>query len=252
MTAHSWRVRVGGLLMLAGALTLLAAQRDTLPSGREIVQRHVAAIGGESAYRTVNSIRLRGRMEMAAQNISADFEQLQARPNKLLLRADIPGVGHTEQGSDGTNAWMIDPQTGPRLLKDRERDETMADADFDGQLHPPSQVKELTTLGRSTFDGKAAFRVKVVLTSGVEQEELYAADSGLLLGFEAKRATQLGILPTTVTLRDYKKFGVLLHPTTLLQKVLFVEQTLRVTSVEYNVVRGNAFDPPAPIKALIK
>lgn len=246
--------RSWALLAVCGVVApfLLAAQRPALPSGREVVQRHVAAIGGEAALRAVSSMRVRGRFEMTGQNISAEFEQLAARPNKLLMRANIPGIGATEQGFDGTTAWTVDPQTGPRLLKDRERDEAIADANFDGPLHLPADVRELTTLGRANFDGHPAFRVKVVLASGVEQEEYFDEQSGLQLGWEGKRATPLGIVPTTAILRDYTKFGALLHPSTLVQKALFVEQVLRITSVKYNAVPANAFDPPPPVKALLK
>ena len=65
------------LAALMAAAVLLSAQRSALPSGRELVQRHVAAIGGEAAFKMVTSLRLRGRMEMAAQNISADFDPSQ-------------------------------------------------------------------------------------------------------------------------------------------------------------------------------
>jgi len=63
---------------------------------------------------------------------------------------------------------------------------------------------------------------------------------------------QLGVVPTTTALRDYKKFGPLMQPTTNLQKALFVEQVLHVTSCEYDVVDNNAFVLPPQIQALIK
>ena len=239
-------------LCLAIAPAAVLARQEGLPSGREIVQRHVAAIGGEAAYRAVTSMRVRGRFEISGQNISAEFQQLAARPDKLLMSADIPGIGHTEQGYDGKVAWTIDPQTGPRVLKDRERDEAIADADFDGPLHRADHVRSLTTLGRGTFDEHPAFKVKVVLASGVEQDEYFDTDSGLEIGWEAPRATPLGVIPTTAILRDYKPFGGIVQPTTLVQKALFIEQVLHVTSVEYDVVPKTAFDPPAAIQALLR
>jgi hypothetical protein len=226
--------------------------QTALPNGQELVRRHVAAIGGEAAFKAVRSMRVRGRFEMSGQNISADFEQLAARPNKLLMRADIAGVGHTEQGFDGAVAWTIDPQSGPRLLIDRERDETIADAIFDAPLHLPEHVKEITTVGRETFEGRPAYRAKVVLQSGVEQDEFFDVDTGLEIGWTARRATPLGVVPTTAVLRDYKKFGALMQPTTLVQRALFVQQVLRVTSVEYDVVPSSTFDLPPSIKALVK
>jgi len=235
-------------MLLAPAFTL--AQAPALPSAREIVARHIAAIGGEAAFKSVSSMRVRGHFEITGQNISAEFEELAARPDKLLMRADIPGIGHTEQGYDGKIAWTIDPQTGPRLLKDRERDEAIADADFDGPLHSPERVKTLTTVGRETFEGRPAFKVHVVLTSGVEQDEYFDVDSGLEIGWEARRATPLGVVPTTAVLRDYKTFGPILQPTTLVQKALFIQQVLRVTSVEYDGVPPSVFNPPPAIRAM--
>jgi hypothetical protein len=233
-------------------VVLASQQPAPLPSGRELVERHVAAIGGEHAFKSIKSMRLRGRFEISGQNITAEFEELAARPDKLLMRADIAGVGHTEQGYDGKVGWTIDPQTGPRLLKDREKDEAKADADFDGPLHLPEHVSALTTVGRADFDGHPAYKVKVVLSSGVEQDEYFEVQSGLEIGWEARRATQLGIVPMTAILRDYKSFGAIRQPTTLVQKALFFEQTLRVTSVEYDVVPSNAFDLPPQIQALLK
>src|SRR4029079_14303677 len=77
-----------GIVTIVGALFLLSAQRAPLPSAREIVQRPVAAIGGEAARKAVKSLRRRGKFEITGQNITAEFEELTARPDKLLLTAD--------------------------------------------------------------------------------------------------------------------------------------------------------------------
>jgi hypothetical protein len=244
------RASVRLIAALALAPAALLAQAQPLPAARDLVRRHVEAIGGEAAYKALTSMRIRGRFEITGQNISAEFEQLAARPDKLLLRAEIPGIGHTEQGYDGRVAWAVDPQLGPRLLKDRERDETIADADFDGPLHAPARIKSMVTSERVTFENRPAFKVHVILTSGVEQDEFFDVDSGLEIGWEARRATPLGVVPTTAVLRDYKRFGPVSQPTTLVQKAPFAEQVLRVTSVEYDVVPPETFVPPPAIKAM--
>lgn len=237
-------------LLAAGAG--VRGQTQSLPPARELVNKHVTAIGGEKAFKALKSMHVKGRFEITGQSISAEFEQLSARPDKLLLRADIPGVGHTEQGYDGKYAWSIDPQTGPKLLEGRELTETIADADFDAPLHVPERMKELVTIGRTQFDGHDAYKVRVVLTSGVEQEEYFDAETGLEIGWEASRATQLGVLPTTAILRDYKKFGSVMQPTMLVQKMLFMEQVLHIASVDYDVVPPDAFAMPPAVRALIK
>ena len=60
-----------------------------------------AAIGGEAAYNAVKSVRLRGRFELTGQNISADFFMIAARPSRLRLHIDLPGLGVNESGYDG-------------------------------------------------------------------------------------------------------------------------------------------------------
>jgi hypothetical protein len=244
-----WRRRAAAAVVVLAPWTL-GAQSAPLPPARDVISRHVAAIGGGAAFKAISSMRVRGRFEMTGQNISAEFEALAARPDKMLMRADIPAIGHTEQGYNGTVAWTVDPQSGPRLLKDRERDEAIADADFDAALHLPNRVKSMTTTGQVTFDSRPAYKVNVVLQSGVDQDEYFDVETGFEIGWEARRATPLGVVPTTAVLRDYKKFGLIMQPTTLVQKALFLEQILRVTSVEYDVVPANAFDPPPSIKAM--
>jgi hypothetical protein len=241
---------VAGLGLLQA---LLVGQEAALPTARDIVARHVAAIGGEAAYRSVKSVRVRGRFELTGQNISANFEMVASRPNRLRLHADIPGIGVNESGYDGKVGWSLDPQTGPRLLTGRELDELAVDANFDATLHPADLFKELTTIGRTVFDGHPAYKVRAIFNSGVEQTEYFDTATGLQIGWEGSRQMgQLGVVPTTTTLRDYKKFGPLMQPTTTLQKALFIEQVLHLTSCEYDLVDDSAFALPAQIKALIK
>jgi zinc protease len=225
---------------------------DNLPTGRALADKHIDAIGGLEAFKAIKSIRLRGTAEITAQNISGEFEAVQARPAKLIERITIPMIGVTEEGYDGKVGWSIDPQQGPSLLTGRELAEFADDAEFDSVLHPANRVRELTTVERTQFDGHPAFKVKAVLVSGMEQFEYYDVDSGLEIGWEGTRATSLGVLPVVMTLRDYKRFGSLMHATTSVLRQLGVDETLHLTSVEYNVVPGNAFDLPKTIKALIK
>lgn len=250
---RSVRLQCCALAAGLGLLQVLAVAQDApLPSARDLVARHIAAIGGSAAYLAVKSVRLRGRFELTGQNIAADFEMMAARPNKLRLHIDIPGLGLNESGYDGKVGWTLNPQVGPRLLSGRELDELAIDANFDSTLHPADQYKELTTIGRTVYDGRDAFKVRAMFTSGVEQIEYFDAQTGLQIGWEATRQTELGLVPASAILRDYKKFGRLMQPTTIVQKALFLEQVLRVTSCDYDVVPASAFDLPAQIKALLK
>lgn len=251
LSSRPWAV-FGALLVFFATQPAPRAQDAPLPTGRDIIARHVQAMGGEAAYKAINSIRIRGTFDMTAQNVHGGLEILSARPNKVLLRVDLAAVGHTETGYDGKVGWSIDPMSGPTLLTGRQLEEMIDDSWFDSALHASDHVKELTTVSKEQFDQRPAFKVHVVFNSGRDQFEYFDAETGLQIGTEAQRATPLGVMPTTAVLSDYKKFGSLMQPTTLVQRAMGFEQAFHVTSCEYNVVDANAFDPPPQIKALIK
>ena len=246
---------VAGASVLTG-VTLRAQQTapaaEKLPSAKDIVAKHMAAIGGEAAFKAINSMHAKGKFELAAQGVSGDLELMASRPNKLLLRVEIPGVGHVESGFDGKNGWSIDPLAGPSLLAGRALSEMAEDAWFDSALHAPDRVKELTTVAKVEFDKHQAYQIKVVHTSGVEQTEYYDVETGLQIGSESQRETPMGVLPTKVMLREYEKFGGLKQPTVLVQSTMGIDQIFRMSSYVYNEVPPTAFDPPPAIKALIK
>lgn len=246
---------VAGASVLAG-VTLRAQQTapgaEKLPSAKDIVARHITAIGGEAAFKALKSIHAKGTFELPAQGIKGDLEIMTARPNKMINRVEIPGVGHAESGYDGKNAWSIDPLAGPSLLSGRALNEIAEDAWFDGALHAPDRVKELTTVAKVEFDKHQAYQVKVVHTSGVEEMDYYDVETGLQIGSESQRETPMGVLPVKAMLREWQKFGGLQQPTVLVQSTMGIDQVLRITSYEYNTVPATAFDPPPAIKALIK
>jgi hypothetical protein len=241
---------LAAVCLLAAAARPAAAQ-DGLPVAREVVARYVKAIGGEAAYAAITSMRARGRFEIAAQKIVGDIELLSARPAKLLYRVTVPGLGRIENGYDGTIGWSVSPISGPELLTGRQLAETAEDARFDGALHASGRVREMTTLGRVDFDGRPAFKLRVVMASGVEQTEYFDVETGLQIGSESARATPQGVVQTVNILRNYRKFGPLMQATTFVQRALGFEQVLTLTSYEYDVVPDAAFEPPAEVKALI-
>jgi len=248
---------IGGAAILAQQPQSAAGPRpqtppEALPSAKELVAKHIAAIGGEAAFKAITSVHAKGQFSLPAQGVNGDLEVLAARPSKFLLRVEIPGVGHVESGYDGKNGWSIDPMSGPTLLTGRALSEMAEDAWFDSPLHRPDRVKEMTTLARTDFDKRPAYSLKVVYNSGVEQTEYFDAETGLQLGLEGQRELPIGVLPMTTFLREYKKFGTLMQATVLLQRTMGFDQVSTLTSFEYNAVPATAFDPPPQVKALIK
>lgn len=236
--------------LVSGFVTI--QQPGELPSGPSIVERHVAAIGGAAAHKAVQSMHVRGRFEMRDQGISGEFESFTARPDRMLYRVTIPAIGVIEHGFDGQTGWSLSPIAGPELLAGDQLKEVAEDAWFDAPLYESGHIKTVETIERTTFDGRAAFRVRVTLASGRQVIEFFDTDSGLQIGSESTRTTPQGAVPVVDILRDYRRFGSLMQATTFVQRALgFGEQIVTMTSCEYDTVPDATFALPPSIAALI-
>jgi hypothetical protein len=223
-----------------------------LPPARQVLDRHLAAIGGRAAVLSHSSMRAAGSVQVASAGLTGDLEMFAAKPNKRVLKFVLPGIGEIQEGFDGTIGWSISALTGPSLTQGKALEERRHDSDFYGELRPDDRYQSLTTVELTTFDGRPCYKVSLVRKGGGEDFEFYDVATGLRAGQSASRETPMGTVPVTNVESDYRKFGNLLLATTIKQTAMGVETVMTVTSVEFDKVPESAFEPPAAIKALQK
>lgn len=238
------------LVLLAFAAP--AAPQEALPPARTIVDRFVEASGGKAAMARHQSRRAIGRISMPAQGVEGDVEILAARPGLMRLRMTIPGVGEIQSGYDGAIAWSMNPLTGPMLMQGKSLEQTKADAEFDSQLHPETQFKTLETVEKTTFEGRPAYKVRAVRTTGDEDFEYFDAETGLMIGAVITRESPMGPVKATHVASDYKDFGGVKIASRIVQRLMGTEQIITISEIEYDKVDKSAFVPPPQIQALVK
>ena len=246
--------RLGCALAVVVIVTQGAApvvQEPKLPTAREVVDRFVKATGGAAAFQAIKSMRAKGTFTIAGQALTGELDMMAARPNKLLMRVSIPALGTLEEGFDGKVGWSIDPIQGPALVTDRRLSEREDEAWFDAELHQSDYIKAMSVVGKESLNGRDVYRMKVVTVRGNEQFELYDVENGLQVAVEASRDTPLGIIPSVTILKEYEKFGGVLLPTKVVQRVLGQEHLFTFTSYEFDAVPPATFDLPPAIKALL-
>lgn len=243
---------ISTLVGLAMGVAVVAGEQAPLPPAAALFAKYVDAIGGEAAWKAVTSSRVTGVTEFPAQNIKGTFEIVAGRPNRLILRMDIGGLGRAEAGFDGTIGWTIDPMVGPSLITGAPLSEMKNDSHFDAPLHPADLVASAVTTARTEFDGRLAFKVAITYVSGQKRDEFFDVDTGLLLGTEGESDTPMGKVPSRNVLRDYRSYGALKQPSRLIQTSMGIEQHLIVETMEWNGVPASAFEPPQVVRALIK
>jgi hypothetical protein len=257
------RPGVAAALLLILALVPLAAQapqtpaasaatRDKLPAAREIIDRHIRAVGGRDAILAQTSTHIVGTVSMPAAGLSGKMETFHAKPNRFVQRMSLPGIGDIEEGFDGKVGWTTSPLTGPLLFEGRQLEERAFDADFFEELKAPERYASISTVEKTTFDERPAYKVRLVKKGGGEDIEFYDVESGLKIGSIATRESPMGPMQGTTSYGDYKQFGPLRQPTSLKVTTLNVQMVMSIVTLEYGTVDPAVFALPAPIKALVK
>ena len=224
----------------------------SLPTAKTIIDRHIEAVGGRQALSARNSVHTTGTTSIPANGLSGAVEIFAARPNKLLVKQTLTGIGEVLEGFDGTNAWSVNPMTGPTLAAGDELAQRALDADFESMLNAANRYTSMETLEKTKFDGRDCYKVKLVRKDGVEDFDYYDVSTGLKAGSMNTRKNPMGTMQITTTLTDYKKFGPILQPATITASVMGAQIITTITTVEYDNVEAAVFEPPAQIKALIK
>ncbi len=228
-----------------------AATAVALPSGREIADRYVTAIGGREQFVRHSAMHVTGTFDMPAAGITAPLEIYSAKPNKTVVKITIPGMGEMLQGVDGAVAWDLNATSGPRLLAGKELQQRLQGADFDAALHNASNFSSLETVGLTDIEGTPAYKVRLVRISGDTSYEYFDPTTNLQRGAESTAETPMGKITVVAVMSDYKSFDGMLMPTTITQKMSTAQVTMKLASVEFDKVDPSIFNMPAPIKTLI-
>jgi hypothetical protein len=223
-----------------------------LPAAREIIDRHIKAVGGREAILAQTSTFATGTVSLPAAGLTGKLEAFHAKPNKFLQRLSLPGIGNIEEGFDGAVGWSMSPLTGPTLISGKQLEQRSFDADFFEELKAPERYQAMTTVEKTTFEGRVAYKIRLQKKTGEEDLEFYDMESGLKAGTISTRESPMGPIQSTTVTTDYKKFGALLQATTMKVSLMGTQMVMSVSSLEYGKVDPSVFVPPAQIQALIK
>ncbi|MCR4341103.1 MAG: hypothetical protein NUW01_14575 [Gemmatimonadaceae bacterium] len=236
---------------LAFLPSLALAQTTPLPAAKDLVAKHVVAIGGREAILRHPFFRAKGTFDMPAAGMTGQLEVAAAQPNLVLVKITIPGMGDMLQGFDGTNAWSLDPMQGPRLIEGEELAQMADEAEFASVLRESPSIASMETTEIVTLGGQQCYKVKIVRKSGRETFDCYAVDSGLLIGGFAKQKTAMGEVEAVTEYSDYKEFNGIKQPAKVTLTMMGQQQVMEFTSYEYGLIDAAAFTVPAPVATLI-
>jgi hypothetical protein len=231
-----------------------AASAEPMPPARDIIDRHIKAVGGKEAILARTSAHIKGTVSMPSTGMTGTLEIFAAKPDRVFTRTTLQGIGEIQEGYDGKVAWSISPMMGASILDGKQLEQRKFESDFYSDLKPNERYKSITTLEKTTFAGRPCYKLRFVKPSGDEEFEFFDVESGLRAGGTSIRETPMGAMNSSITVSDYKKFGSVLEPTTMKVEIMGGMQQIvqTIETIEYNNVNPSVFELPAQIKAILK
>ena len=240
-------------LVLAGATAALAAapaRAQELPAARQILDAYINAIGGTDAIARAQHRHLVGEMSVPAAGMTMTMEIWQARPNKMVMSMEVPGMGEMKSGYDGEVAWSLNPMQGPRILEGVELEQTLRQADFDANLRFEHLFPTLETVERTEVGGRPCYRVRMVAANGDEAFGCFDTETRLLVGMTSRTESEQGVIESTITFSDYRDFGGIKMPARTTISAMGQEMVMSVKEMDTNPLPASTFALPAEVQAL--
>ncbi len=191
---------VAFVLALSG---LPLAAQDSI-SVDEVIQKHIAALGGREALEKVASTVMTGSFELPAMGASGTITVYAKAPNKRLAVINIDGFGEIFQGFNGESGFSVSPMgsvdfTG-QMLEDAKRDSLMHPELHWKEIYPKIEIK-----GKGKVGEREAWIVVMTPEKGNPLTAWFDAESFLLLKTSGVRVTDQGEAEVTTELSDYRE-----------------------------------------------
>jgi zinc protease len=248
---HAFRSPLVAAALLSTALAATAHAQD-LPPAAEILARYQQALGGSDVLEGRTSMTAIGQFSLPAAGLVASFESHAARPDRYVMRIEIPGFGEIRSGYTGEVGWSLNPTEGPRLMSGDEVRQTADEAAFESTLRLPSSIASAETVELTRLAGRECYKVRLVWQSGRETFDCYSPETGLLVGTMGRQETAMGTVDAVTLYDDYRVFdGVRMAGKVTIQ-TMGMEQVVTIDDIRFNAVPESAFEPPAQIQALIR
>ena len=227
-----------------------------LPTGNEVYQHYIQAIGGRAAWEKLHSRVSKGTIEIPAMNnLSGTIEVRMKAPNLILVVINLGGA-IIQQGFDGTSAWSDDPRNGLRVLTGGELEDERKEANFYHALDLQKIYSKFTVTGREKIDDHDTYVVEATPAGGGDPDKLYFdTQSGLEVRSVNHRHTPDGSMEFSANIADYRELDGVKLPFRVEQASSQAAFTITFTDIQHNVDLPDSLftkpsgEPPAGLPA---
>lgn len=224
-----------------------AAPAVDLPSADTLLLASYDAVGGLEALRAQENRTTTGRLTIPAQGLTVSLVIRQQAPDRMETVSEVPGMGTTVQGTDGTRVWSVDAVSGPRLLEGAEANGVLRRAQYDWMADLDRWFPVRETVSQEAFNGEPSWKVRLVDSDGAEEFHWFSQASGLAIGQQATVVSDMGTLTVQSLYGDFQDVDGVLMPMRLAQKMGPMELVTEIESVEVNQAGFEDITVPAEL-----
>ncbi len=230
-------------------LVAFAAAAASAQTSDELIEKNLEARGGREKLKSVQSLRMTGKMVMGT--MEAPFVLEQKRPHNVRMEFTVQGMTGV-QAFDGTTGWAVMPFMGkkdPEKMSAEDLKEIEDQADIDGPLVDyKDKGHQVEYLGKKDIEGTLAHALKVTKKNGDVVTLYLDADAFLEIKADGKSNRRGQEMEMEIAFGDYKEVGgiVFAHSLDIKPKGAPAGQHLVIEKIELNPeIAADRFAMPA-------
>jgi outer membrane lipoprotein-sorting protein len=240
--------------IVAATVTTTAMQA----TADEVVEKHLAAIGGREALGKLTSQKATGTMIIGTPggDLTGPVEVLSKAPNRtrVSISLDLTPMGMSDrmvidQKFDGTSGWMMNSLQGDQEITGNQLENMKSNVFPTPLLGYKTAGAKVEMQPREDVNGKSAFVVVYTPKSGSAVRMYFDPESFMLLRTRMTVNTpEMGDLDQMRELSDYRTVGGIKTPFMMVNTNAAQTVTMKLEKVEWNVAIDDAvFSAKAPV-----
>jgi len=185
---------------------------DDLPSGWDVLDREVEAMGGAERYLKLKSVVATGTFTLTMMNLEGTITRTQAAPNLSHTVIDLGALGQMQESADGKVAWTIQPgQEAARIYEGEKAESKLAAAEFAAKVRPREQYESAEVLGVENVHGTPCYKVSLVSEIGDEVIAFFEIESGYRVKMMMRASEDSEVFSAIVEMSDFREVDGVTH-----------------------------------------
>ena len=148
-------------------------------SADDIIKKHIAAIGGDAAFKSLKDIKITSSSSM--QGMPLTVTEYRKAPNMYKMAIEYQKMTVQKQVFNGTKGYMEQQGAPKKDLAGDDLNEIMEQADMSAEFHPEKFGIKRTLKGMEDVNGSKAYVMDVVNAKGKKSVEYYDATTNMLI-----------------------------------------------------------------------